>query len=330
MVKIKNSAPTGRATRRPGRLLTTVTKGGNFIAKKWPRKRGPIKSEAQAETAEQFRLAQKAANEAFSWFYIEAENMAQGTIWNRREILVKAAQGTLMEIRMRNGEFYGNWFVLAREIQALLDTIIDVTGAILVRTPDGWEAITPAASGYVLTSNGPDFIPSYQPGAAPEETWQWSSCQWDNQMSGSNIAQGIDLWPAVDAEINKIAFRVGIYSGATYGLTICTLLSNDRIGSILLTQDVTAAVFAANGSPVIPLSTVVNLTARTRYGFIISKTNGAAGSGLGLGFSRQQQVAIPTMAKSVVIHGGYQQPAVNDLMSTYNDVCLFNMEWRKV
>lgn len=330
MVKIKNSAPTGRATRRPGRMLTTLTKGGNFVAKSWPRKRGPIKSEAQAATAEQFALAQKAANEAFSWFWIEAENMAEGSIWNRREILVKAAQGTLMEIRLRNGEFYGNWFVLAREIQALLDTIISETGCILVRTPERWEALLPAANGYVLTSNGPDFIPSWQPGAAPADTWQWSNCQWIGAFSSSNICQGIDLWPACNVEINKIAFRVNVYAGATYGLTICKLLSNDRIDTILHTQDVTAPVFAASGAPVISLSQTVTLNERERYGVLISKTNGAAGTGLGLGLSRQLDVPIPTMNYSLIMRENLQNPAPGDLLFTTGDVCCFNFEWRQV
>lgn len=44
-----------------------------------------------------------------------------------------------------------------------LDTIGNTIGAILVRGPDGWATIAPGPIGYVLTSNGPDQLPTWQP-----------------------------------------------------------------------------------------------------------------------------------------------------------------------
>lgn len=44
-----------------------------------------------------------------------------------------------------------------------LDAISQQVGSILVRTLDGWSWIPPGPEGYVLTSNGPANLPTWQP-----------------------------------------------------------------------------------------------------------------------------------------------------------------------
>lgn len=44
-----------------------------------------------------------------------------------------------------------------------LDALGTTIGALLVRGPDGWTILAPGPIGYVLTSNGPNAVPSWQP-----------------------------------------------------------------------------------------------------------------------------------------------------------------------
>lgn len=291
MVRVKNPPPGGRATRRPGRLHQKLVRGGKFIVQKWPRKRGPIKSEAQKHTASQFALAQKAAAEAHPWFYIEAENMSTGTIWNRREILVKAAQGTLWEIRLADGSFYGNWFTLAREIQALLDTVTDVTGSILVRRAAGWQALTPGPAGYVMTSNGPDFSPNYQPAAAAPDVYGWSVSQPFGDFTGSDFTAGSFFTPAINCEVTHISFGLTLQVGATYQLCIAECASNALVQVIHQQYDVTTEVFAQGNRIVLPLN-VPQLFERSKW-YHVGLTKGHGGPSGSLLFKTSRGHAPP-------------------------------------
>lgn len=330
MVRVKNPPPGGRATRRPGRFHTKIGKGGAFIVSKWPRKRGTPKSEAVRENNRQFALAQRAANEAFYWFWLEAENMATGTIWNRREILVKAAQGSLWEIVLDDGSFYGNWFALAKEIQALLDTVTDEVGSLLVRRSAGWEALVPGADGYILTSNGPDFAPSWKAGESPPSFYQWSSCQPSGTFTGSDLFVGSDFWPAVDVEITNIAFKLTTTASQTYHLKILELNTSDRIVEILQDFDITTAVYGASGAPDISLPVVQLFEKGKRYAVIVGKQNAGASGGISFARSRGEGFPIPCMDTSLIIRTSIQSLAINDLMFETGQAGFFNMKWRQV
>lgn len=44
-----------------------------------------------------------------------------------------------------------------------LDGLGTTIGGIIVRGPDGWLVLAPGPLGYVLTSNGPNTLPSWEP-----------------------------------------------------------------------------------------------------------------------------------------------------------------------
>jgi hypothetical protein len=50
-------------------------------------------------------------------------------------------------------------------VSASLDVMSQRAGALAVRTATGWSAIEPGPAGYVLTSNGPFELPTWQPPA---------------------------------------------------------------------------------------------------------------------------------------------------------------------
>jgi len=330
MVKVKGVPPLGRGTRRPGRLVQTKVRGGIPILKGWPRKRGPIKSESQRETAEQFRLAQKAANEAHPWMWIEAENMSQGTIWNRREILVKCAQGSFYDITLSNGEFYGGWFNLAREIQALLDTVSDETGVMLYRSGDGWIALVPGPNGYYLQSNGPDFLPAWAPVSEPSPSFQWSCVQPSDTFTGGDETVGLDLTPAVDIEVSDVAFRLDYQSGADYEFTICETNGSNQITAILQQFNIGSIVTAQNGNVVMPLPVLQPLAAKTRHSFLVTKKSGSPGGSMNVRKSRAEQAPLPVCDWINISRLGSGHVSVSDTLNTSSGGAAINMKFREL
>jgi hypothetical protein len=48
-------------------------------------------------------------------------------------------------------------------VSASLDAISQAVGSILIRTTDGWAYLEAGPEGWVLTSNGPAQLPTWQP-----------------------------------------------------------------------------------------------------------------------------------------------------------------------
>jgi len=330
MVRVKNPPPGGRATRRPGRFLTKPGRGETFIAQTWPRKRGPIKSEEQKETARQFALAQKAANEAFSWNYIEAENMSQGTIWNRREMLVKAAQGNLFEFRMDDGEFYGNWFVLAKEIQALLDTITDEVGTLLVRSGDGWAALMPGADGYYLQSNGPDFLPAWNPVSEPSPSFEWSTSQPFGDFTGSDFTAGSWFSPAIDAEVSDVAFQFTNQSGGDYEYTIAETNSTATVTAILQKFSINSVVAAQGGNILMPLPTLQTFERGKYYHVGVTKLGSTPTGSILMKQSRGHQPPLPFMGECFISRKVSGTLAVGNAMNRTGQTAHLQMKFREL
>lgn len=46
-----------------------------------------------------------------------------------------------------------------------LDALGQTIGSIIVRAADGWTILEPGPEGYILTSHGPDQLPSWEPPA---------------------------------------------------------------------------------------------------------------------------------------------------------------------
>lgn len=96
------------------------------------------------------------------------------------------------------------------DIQALLDTISTEHGALLVRGPSAWEAISPGPAGYVLTSNGSGAIPSWEPGETISPLLNLMVDWWQmDELSGTRIGShaGLDL-----TDVNGVGNAAGIDS----------------------------------------------------------------------------------------------------------------------
>jgi len=330
VVKISNIPPMGRATRRPGLLVQTKTRGGVPIMKGWPKKRGKKATPDQKHNQEQFALAQRAANECHPWQYLEAAAMSEGTIWNRREILVKAAQGSLFDIVIGADDYYGNWFEMAREIQALLDTVSDVPGTMLVRNAEGWVGLEPGVDGYVLSTNGEGFPPHWIPVSVPTPSYQWSAPDISAAYGNINITVGNQYTPAFDVEISDVSFRLTPDVGKTYSLTIATINAGNDIIAVLQQFDITAAVFANPNGVQIPLPVAQTLTAGIKYAFLLSKSNGPTGAGIKLFDAFQGNPPFPLQARQGSLIRNVAVPAAGQNYSPSAGIFGISLKWREL
>lgn len=137
---------------------------GRIVAKKWPRKQGPVKTKTRKELVNNFTLLAQAAGHMVPEDRIAAQEYQVGTQYTWRDLFYFASHGKLLEIHTKDGDYLAGWRIMATDIQAMLDTISQQPGCILVRTQTEWAQLVPGDTGTVLTSQGknapPDFLPA--------------------------------------------------------------------------------------------------------------------------------------------------------------------------
>lgn len=129
----------------------------------WPAKRGPTKDPAQIIRNQNYGMAQKYSADPMPIDLIMAYKQTQGTPFLPRDFLVKAAYGTLVETKTRDGIQYRSLRLAQSEITTLLDSISNVQGTILYRGTTKWLGLAPDTSGKVLTTQGVGHSPIWAP-----------------------------------------------------------------------------------------------------------------------------------------------------------------------
>lgn len=114
-------------------IVVMADKGTHIEMRAWPRKRPGPGTDAQAVARAEFAAAVRAVNDMMDCDKVIARNIAQGTSWTWRDVLMALLARRLIVIE-------GNTLV---DIQQALDTLSQIPGAIIVRIPDGWAAMLP-------------------------------------------------------------------------------------------------------------------------------------------------------------------------------------------
>lgn len=129
----------------------------------WPKPNGKPKTainKLNTSTFAQMVSMIKLSNELDMDF---AMRKSAGTTLLWRDILMMLMAGTLFQFHMPDGNILYGGGQLSQTIQGLLDSVSNVPGTILGRTAAGWQALTPAPANWILTSNGENTAPTYQP-----------------------------------------------------------------------------------------------------------------------------------------------------------------------
>lgn len=154
-----------RERRRPslkgGVMLDVV--GGQERARAWPKKRPGKKHPHTAEQNEWFRQAQWATKYMAPEMYWQAQQAVQGTPLLPRDILTMMMAGRLAAFVSPTGRVIWSKAV-QNDVSRALDVISDVPGAMLVRGPDGWQAILPGAPGQALVMPAEGDVPEWGEG----------------------------------------------------------------------------------------------------------------------------------------------------------------------
>ncbi len=192
---------------------------GVLRVRKWPRKRGKPKSEAQRFWISWFQQANLLAKYADGYSQARAIELTRKTGMYPRDIILKAIRGRLYTWVDETG---WRWFPMAArlDISESLDVLAQTVGSLLVRAGTYWQDVGPGVLGNVLTHRGP--------GAPPE---------WIAPAGGGGITQevlaGTPIVP--DGTVNKYDVDISAY------LNLSIIL--DGIG------------FAASTRPVLRFST---------------------------------------------------------------------------
>ena len=131
---------------------------GTIRVRKWPKKRGKPRSEAQRFWVDWFKQANLLAKYADAASQTRAIEATKGSGWYPRDVLLKAMRGRLYWWTDQTG---WKWFPVAAigDISLALDVLGQTVGDILVRATDRWRPPPAGVGGNVLTHQGPGASP---------------------------------------------------------------------------------------------------------------------------------------------------------------------------
>jgi len=156
---------------------------GTIRVRKWPKKRGPPKSDAQKFWVDWFKQANFLAKYASDMDVKEAMEITAGTGLYPRDVILQAMRGRLYWWVDENG---WRWYPVAaiNDVSETLDVLAQTIGSVLVRDTDRWRAPPAGTIGDVLTYKGILLPPVWQtPGGG--------GLSFSGAMAGTNIAQSI-------------------------------------------------------------------------------------------------------------------------------------------
>jgi hypothetical protein len=153
------------ASERPARLRGVLSvywshKWG-WVARRWqPPRSGPL-SDNQQTAVDQFKFATQAVKQVPPEVVAVMRELTRNATWTWKDLAISSMYGKGWEVQTSDGQIIVGWRQMNEDINAWLDSITTTTGAILVRGPTGWGALTPGSAGTVLTSKGETAIPDY-------------------------------------------------------------------------------------------------------------------------------------------------------------------------
>lgn len=153
--------PQPGATRLKGvQLAYFDTMRQKWITRSWP-KAAKTRTMAQQQNNRAFKQAQWLIKNSTGEDLIASYKMADGTTFLARDVRMKAAYGVLFEVHFKDGTVWTSKRLAMNNIQQLLNSITDIPGSMLVRTPDGWQGLSPPSGEQLLGFNPIDGVPEW-------------------------------------------------------------------------------------------------------------------------------------------------------------------------
>ena len=222
----------GKRPALSGKLIYQTDRG-QLKVQSWPRKRGKPKSAITRAQNEKFRQANLLAKYAPSddqWMTIE---VAKGSPWYPRDLLMSAMYGRLFEVLIIEGQEY-RAVAVNEDVSSDLDFLAGtVEGTIIVKSQGLWTKLLPGAVDFVITSNGPDSIPAWKAASAAGGDFLVNNVP-SNATSGSLAATKGNAFQVVSAiTIKGIGIRLLATNAHTYRGSVYELDGSSNIAAIL-------------------------------------------------------------------------------------------------
>lgn len=207
-----------------GRLMVDTTRGVLRV-RRWPKKRGTPKSEAQRFWIDWFRQANFLAKYADPAQLTRAITLTENSGLYPRDIILKAMRGRYAWWIDDAG---WKWFPMAaiQNVSDTLDVLGQTVGDILYRAADRWRGLTAGAAGEVLTAQGPGQPPAWLPtgggGGVPQQNLVGTPIAPDGSVAFYDF--DVTQYAAVTFTLDAVSFaasdlarlRLSIDGGTTY------------------------------------------------------------------------------------------------------------------
>lgn len=210
------NGPAARGTKIKDAFLTVRQKDGSLVVRSWPRKRGHYQSQRQREWGEWFGAVSRWATQPDPGSQLYALQVVVGTIFMPRDVLIKLAAGKLWDVQLADGTQLWNIWLMADQIQVMLDTISDEIGVILTRSQAGWIAIEPGTPGYVLTQEPGGAVPAWREVSATGVTSLWTGSPQSTNSTSQYNTQGAQFQCPVDLTIDQVFSKQTEVAGEQY------------------------------------------------------------------------------------------------------------------
>lgn len=252
-----------------------------FYAAKWPRKRpGGPRSPYDYYRQEEFKIAARWASSPEPLSYETAVNMAKGTAYLPRDILMMASFGTFYAIEEEGVGFWTPARYMTNNPQYILDLVTEEVGSLLYRAEVGWIGIPPGLPGQVLvqTDAGPQWVSQAGGGGSggPQDAPVTFGV---NGIAGENYATFGNAYRALE-DFSLFGFHQSLYAGTGRTFTACIATvtgppSTPTIVSVTpfisppltnITFDRAASVYADSGG-------VVDILAGDLFMLLVSRTD---------------------------------------------------------
>lgn len=287
--KVWGLSPQPGAQRIKGVLRSHFdTKRNVWIVRSWPKGNGGDTPKRKA-AREQFMAVQQMIKNATSDEVAAAQEITAGTPLLVRDVLMKAAYGTLIEATGKDGSQWMGIRDVQPSAQMLLNSISNVVGSMLYKGPDGWVGVNIGSPGQVLTVDGDTVLPAWKDptgggggvsGFTPSlETLTVSDAQ-------NFAARGTQLKPSQSIKINAASVLLTQVAGGVYQVGIASF---DTVTKKLTSAPAYSEAFTSAASGLEPFivkfTTPFVTTKGTQYLFFVVRTDATGTTSLNMTYS---------------------------------------------
>jgi hypothetical protein len=191
-----------------------------------------------------------------------------------RDVLVKLAAGKLWDVQLADGTQLWNIWLMADQIQVMLDTISDEVGVILTRSQAGWIALEPGTPGNVLTQEPNGAVPAWRPVQATGVTSLWTGSTPISPGLSNYNTQGAPFQSVLDLTIDQVSSTQDEVAGEQYKYVLYAT-NNYTITEILGESDVFTAEATATKTRYLSLKDAATVPANTLAVIALTRLNPA-------------------------------------------------------